>query len=192
MHCDCTPAARGILTSLRVQITCGRCDCCSSVKQILEKEGLTEFLWAAEYAGGNLWSFFQEPGWQVTVLAPENEVMKQGLSNWGALLIYTLYLAIPDGNSNVPHQQHVALCVVECRPAATLDSLGTLSARPSAGIDRSSASKHAAALTAIVQTHIIPRKADIKAVYTTPFLTTGVKLQPMLEEQYASLPGTII
>jgi hypothetical protein len=67
-----------------VQITCGRCDCCSTVKGILEKEGLTEFLWAAENAGGDLWSNFQEPGWQVTVLAPENEVMKNGFSNWGA------------------------------------------------------------------------------------------------------------
>lgn len=68
-----------------MQITCGRCDCCSTPKGVLEKEGLTEFLWAAENAGGDLWSFFQEPGWQVTVMAPSNDVMKAGFNNWGAL-----------------------------------------------------------------------------------------------------------
>eukprot|EP01026_Neomeris_dumetosa_P008990 TRINITY_DN12967_c0_g1_i2.p1 TRINITY_DN12967_c0_g1~~TRINITY_DN12967_c0_g1_i2.p1 ORF type:complete len:368 (-),score=37.24 TRINITY_DN12967_c0_g1_i2:246-1349(-) len=63
------------------QITCGRCDCCNNLNNLLEKEGLLEFLSALKVLNFEDW--LRNSGWQVTLLAPTNEAFLSGLASLG-------------------------------------------------------------------------------------------------------------
>eukprot|EP00210_Caulerpa_lentillifera_P006039 g5771.t1 len=56
------------------QITCGRCDCCSTFTELAEANGLTEFVLAMEAAG--LGDLLGNPGWMATLLIPTNQVLQ--------------------------------------------------------------------------------------------------------------------
>eukprot|EP01025_Chloroclados_australasicus_P004449 TRINITY_DN110_c0_g4_i1.p1 TRINITY_DN110_c0_g4~~TRINITY_DN110_c0_g4_i1.p1 ORF type:complete len:357 (-),score=45.74 TRINITY_DN110_c0_g4_i1:380-1450(-) len=63
------------------QRTCGRCDCCSHMNFLLTENGATEFLSALEKLGFEKWLF--NPGWDVTLLVPDNAAFLDGLADMG-------------------------------------------------------------------------------------------------------------
>lgn len=63
------------------QITCGRCSCCDSFKEVLTKLGATTLLAAAEAA--NLTSNLTNPGSHFTLLAPTNAAFAAALTTAG-------------------------------------------------------------------------------------------------------------
>eukprot|EP01023_Acetabularia_acetabulum_P067633 TRINITY_DN9366_c0_g1_i1.p1 TRINITY_DN9366_c0_g1~~TRINITY_DN9366_c0_g1_i1.p1 ORF type:complete len:359 (-),score=73.97 TRINITY_DN9366_c0_g1_i1:238-1314(-) len=63
------------------QITCGRCDCCNNLYNLLEKEQLIEFLEALKVLGFEKWLY--NPGWQVTLMAPTDQAFLAGLTALG-------------------------------------------------------------------------------------------------------------
>ncbi|CAD7695513.1 unnamed protein product [Ostreobium quekettii] len=63
------------------QITCGRCDCCRTLRNVATDEGLSELVWAFEISGlGNL---LNAPGWEVAILGPRNGALQRLLDSLG-------------------------------------------------------------------------------------------------------------
>ena len=62
------------------QITCGRCDCCRTLRSVAEDEGLNDWLWAVDAVG---LSDVDEPGWEVSVLAPRDGSVDDLLTRLG-------------------------------------------------------------------------------------------------------------
>eukprot|EP01025_Chloroclados_australasicus_P021641 TRINITY_DN2270_c0_g1_i1.p1 TRINITY_DN2270_c0_g1~~TRINITY_DN2270_c0_g1_i1.p1 ORF type:complete len:405 (-),score=35.02 TRINITY_DN2270_c0_g1_i1:283-1362(-) len=63
------------------QITCGRCDCCNNLNNLLLDENLLEFQGALNALGFENW--LRNAGWQVTLMAPTNEAFLDGLTSLG-------------------------------------------------------------------------------------------------------------
>jgi len=63
------------------QITCGRCDCCSTFASLAEANGLTEFVLAMEAAG--MGDLLENTGWMATLLVPTNGALKDWRNSHG-------------------------------------------------------------------------------------------------------------
>lgn len=63
------------------QITCSRCDCCRTLRNVAADEGLTDWIWAMETAG--LGRLFTNPGWEVAALVPKNGALDPMLATFG-------------------------------------------------------------------------------------------------------------
>lgn len=66
------------------QITCGRCPCCKDLAAVAEGAGLTEFLWAMNRTTDRVEALSQ-PGYAVTLLAPDNSAMQNLFDKLGEL-----------------------------------------------------------------------------------------------------------
>ena len=78
------------------QISCGNCSCCSTFAQVLQSNGASQFLHAANAVGlkGNLSS----PASAFTILAPTDAALDAALAKLGMLnCLHALLLRLPNG-----------------------------------------------------------------------------------------------
>ncbi|GMH37117.1 hypothetical protein BSKO_04990 [Bryopsis sp. KO-2023] len=64
------------------QITCGRCDCCSTVEELALNLGLVELVTALQIAG-MAEDFLTNPGWMTSILAPQEGTLSSWLEQKG-------------------------------------------------------------------------------------------------------------
>lgn len=65
------------------RISCGRCDCCPTVRSVAKKLGLEEWLWAMDTA--ELYDLLDGPGFEATILAPRDgalDVLFEKMGEW--------------------------------------------------------------------------------------------------------------
>ena len=59
------------------QISCGRCECCSTLSEVLGNSSLTHLAQAAEMAGFT--AQLSQPGTMLTLLAPTDEAFEAAI-----------------------------------------------------------------------------------------------------------------
>lgn len=64
------------------QISCGRCDCCATVLEVLREQGFAALADAAVAVG--LESILSNPGFETTMLAPSDTAMQRAAADLGA------------------------------------------------------------------------------------------------------------
>ena len=178
------------------QISCGRCECCATVLEVLREEGFAVLADAVVAVG--LDSILSNPGFETTMLAPSDDAMRRAAADLGACGACCVVLLLPAILHIPPCWGQKHSCITQCMRCARISCKRANSeAMPLAGHSASPQDWNTAQRLywrQVLLQHLVPPHPIYKALWSSAFLLDGKQLDTELHVKCdlvaaASAPG---